>query len=105
MAGRGLALFTSLALAGALASAALSHAQTPLAAPQASPAPDDADRQLVVTTCATCHPITQVTSKTKSPEDWVATVDKMIALGAQVSDEDRERIITYLATHQAPPKS
>lgn len=96
MAGRNLAWASGVFLACIAAPAALLHAQAP-----ASP---DPDRQLVETVCSTCHAISQVTAKTMSPDDWAATVDKMIGLGAPVAEEDRDRIIHYLATHQAPQK-
>ena len=79
-----------LGLAG---SAALLHAQ---------PAPDT-DGQFVEATCATCHPIAQVQAKHQDAAAWAVTVDRMIALGAPVtSDEDRARIIAWLAAHQGP---
>jgi cytochrome c5 len=98
MSGRRLAPANGLLFACLVASAGLLHAQPAATAPATDP-----DRQLVETMCSTCHPITQVTSKTKTPDDWAATVDKMIGLGAPVTEEDRDRIIAYLATHQAPP--
>lgn len=81
------------------ASSALLHAQPP--APAAPPQDSDADRQFVETTCSTCHPIAQVRAKHMNAEGWAVTVDKMIGLGAQItSEEDRDRIIAWLAAHQ-----
>ena len=92
----------ALMLAGGLASSALVRAQSP--APQPAETPQEAqDRQYVETTCAACHPIVQVTAKRMKPEDWAATVDKMIGMGAQVaSEKDRDRIVAWLAAHQGP---
>ncbi len=88
----------------AASSSALLHAQPSVPAPAASPqasAAGDADGQFVETTCSTCHPIAQVRAKHKSAADWATTVDKMIGLGAQItSEEDRDRIIAWLAAHQ-----
>lgn len=122
MAAKGRGLAFALVSAGAAMSSVLLHAQSAARHPtpaQPSPsaqhsgatqppgqvqAPDpDPDQQFVETTCATCHPIAQVKAKHMSAEAWAVTVDKMIGLGAQVtSEEDRDRIIAWLAAHQAP---
>lgn len=102
--------FLALAVTGAAVWSALAHAQSPApqSAPQSAPQPAETpeqaqDRQYVETTCAACHPIVQVMAKRMKPEDWAATVDKMIGMGAQVaSEKDRDRIVAWLAAHQGP---
>jgi cytochrome c5 len=98
--------FLALAVTGAAVWSALAHAQSPApqSAPQPAETPEQAqDRQYVETTCAACHPIVQVMAKRMKPEDWAATVDKMIGMGAQVaSEKDRDRIVAWLAAHQGP---
>ena len=96
------------ALMGALvaASSALGHAQSAapvVAAPQPSGVPGDPDEPFVEATCAACHPMVQITARHMKAEEWAAIVDRMIGLGAQVtSQEDRDRIIAWLAAHQGP---
>lgn len=96
----------ALTLGIVAASSALVHAQSPAPHPAETPeeTPQQAqDRQYVETTCAACHPIVQVMARRKTPEDWAATVDKMIGMGAQVaSEKDRDRIVAWLAAHQGP---
>lgn len=89
----------ALVLAGALAAQGV-RAQ-PAAAPPTATAPDPTGA-LIQSTCAACHDIGQVTSMHQDAAGWSDTVDKMIGLGAQVSDGDRPRIIAWLAAHQGP---
>ena len=47
--------------------------------------------------CGTCHGLDQVTSYRDDVEGWELTVDRMITLGADLSDAQREDLIDYLA--------
>ncbi len=47
--------------------------------------------------CARCHPISRVTSKTKTAEQWKVTVDRMIKHGAQITPTEEQALVDYLA--------
>jgi len=56
--------------------------------------------QLVNDRCTECHEREQVDNADKTPEEWADTVDRMIAYGAELNDEERQVVIDYLAeTH------
>ncbi len=53
-------------------------------------------------TCTVCHPPAMITSKRRTRQQWSDVVDQMINKGAQVSDEDYDVIVAYLARTYAP---
>lgn len=63
------------------------------------PLPDGAGEKIVRKSCAGCHSIKVVTSKHASHEEWAILVDQMVTRGAQVSDEDFDVLVDYLATN------
>ena len=75
---------------------------------QAQDLPDGAGKDLVTKVCTVCHDSARIISKKWSKEEWSDTVDKMAARGAMATDEEFERIVTYLAKNfakdQAPDK-
>ena len=91
------------AAASAAASAALAIALAcggGVAAQNAPPAlPPGPGHDQVAMTCGKCHPVTQVTDKRMSEDDWSQTLDRMIGLGAKLSDEDRPVVLKYLTTN------
>jgi len=80
----------------------------PAASVQAQDLPDGAGKDLVTKVCTVCHEATRIISKKRTKEEWSDTVDKMAARGAMATDEEFERIVTYLAKNfakdQAPNK-
>jgi hypothetical protein len=54
--------------------------------------------QLVNERCTVCHTRERIDMAQKSREEWAATVDRMIGNGAQLSPEEREIVIEYLAS-------
>ncbi len=55
-------------------------------------------RTLVTRTCGTtCHSIEAVTAQRMNAKDWNATVQAMVARGAQASDTEVKTIVDYLA--------
>jgi len=74
-----------------------------------SPAPeeeDDADsesmdtnpdRTLVESTCSGCHDLAQVWAAEYDRAGWEAVVTRMESNGLEISDDDRARVIEYLA--------
>ena len=47
--------------------------------------------------CITCHNLTRVKTAVKSQEEWRATVERMVDLGARLSKAEQEAVIEYLA--------
>ena len=68
--------------------AALSSAQT---------LPNGPNKDLFEKTCTACHGLEPVTMMKGTKEDWADVVDDMVAKGAEVTKEDKDKIVTYLA--------
>ena len=45
-----------------------------------------------------CHRFGFILSKNKTREEWSATIDRMIAKGAEINAEEKERIIEWLVS-------
>ncbi len=54
-------------------------------------------RKIVQTTCASCHGLEIVTSKSYSRERWQSVVEEMIAQGAPLSKAEAARVVAYLS--------
>ncbi len=66
--------------------------------PTVTPAPTaHPGKALVNSRCVGCHDISRVTNYRSDREGWELTVDRMILLGAELNDEQREQVIDYLA--------
>jgi len=48
--------------------------------------------------CTVCHSRERIDQAQKSPEEWAATVDRMIGYGAQLTPEERQAVIDYLTS-------
>jgi len=73
-------------------------APTPTAAPAATEAPTKPDgKSLVESRCSTCHPVSLVETAKKTEAGWQETVERMVASGAQLNQEQQELVIKYLA--------
>ncbi|MBU0496087.1 MAG: hypothetical protein KKA73_18165 [Chloroflexi bacterium] len=72
---------------------------TPAATTGPSPYPAqpiDAEK-LLNERCTTCHDLGRVTSAKKTSEEWQQTVDNMIAKGAQLTTEEADTLVRFLA--------
>ncbi|MGB6720550.1 MAG: helix-hairpin-helix domain-containing protein [Terracidiphilus sp.] len=67
--------------------------------------PDGPGKAVVEKACLSCHDARVVTSKRASPDDWAEEVEKMIARGAVLTDDDADLVIDYLSTHYGPDDS
>lgn len=77
------------------------EAETPTVPPteeaEPTPAPIEAEGQILLDErCTGCHSLSRVTRAQKSREGWETTVDRMIGLGARLTDDERAVIIDYL---------
>jgi len=66
---------------------------------RAQSVPDGAGKAEFQRTCGTCHSLTVVTAKHLSDSGWENVVDNMITRGAQVTPDDEEQIVRYLAAN------
>lgn len=48
--------------------------------------------------CSVCHPSARPKSKQKSPEQWEATVTRMMGKGAKLTDDEKKTLVDYLST-------
>jgi competence protein ComEA len=55
-----------------------------------------------VKVCSKCHPVEQATALHQSRAAWEETVNKMVGIGADGTDEEYEAILGYLAKNFGP---
>jgi cytochrome c5 len=67
---------------------------------QTLPAGPGAD--LLKSRCVVCHESDIITSQKLSAAGWTNSVNKMVRWGAQVTPEERDVLVPYLAAHFAP---
>lgn len=77
-------------------------AQTIEPAANSSGMPDGSGRTLVLHQCASCHALSVVTSKHSSPSGWEQVVNQMVSRGANLSDDEVDTVIAYLAKNYGP---
>lgn len=46
--------------------------------------------------CAVCHTLSRVKTADKTRDEWSRTVDRMIAMGADLNSEERDVLLDYL---------
>jgi hypothetical protein len=70
---------------------------------QATPAAKNTPAKLDVEgLCGQCHAFETVTRTRRSRQQWQAQVESMIAKGAQISDDDFDKVVEYLTVHYGP---
>jgi len=85
----------SLAAIAALTFATFAHAQD---------LPEGQGKALVQSACTQCHGIDVIVRQPRSREDWTDVVSRMVGNGAELSDEDYNQVIQYLATYLGPAR-
>jgi hypothetical protein len=48
--------------------------------------------------CTECHTLSRVKSAQKTREQWERTIDRMMALGAELNPDERSMLLDYLET-------
>ena len=81
---------------------AYAAAQTNSTKSDADLLPDGPGQAVVQRDCLTCHSVHTTTSKRGNEDDWANTVSQMIGRGANVSDDDANTIVEYMAAHFGP---
>jgi mono/diheme cytochrome c family protein len=72
-------------------------------APPAPAAPPPGPALVVIKErCSTCHTTASVFNQRRSADDWAATVQLMVDRGADLSPDDMNMVIDYLAAHFGP---
>lgn len=57
---------------------------------------------LLETRCSVCHSPERAKSKQKTPEQWDATVSRMMAKGARLTQEEKKVLLDYLSKTYKP---
>ena len=52
--------------------------------------------------CSVCHPSARPKSKAKTPEQWEATVTRMMGKGAKLSEDEKKVLVDYLGKTYKP---
>ena len=69
-----------------------------LAAEMVLPEPEDRQEEIFLNHCAACHDLGRVVrNNASSEEDWNEIVLRMVGNGAQMSEEEVDEVVTYLA--------
>lgn len=90
---------------GSQAAPAAPGAAPSQAAPGAPAAAGDvaAEKALFEQTCSACHDLSTVTGQRKTRADWADTVQQMVGMGAQLTDDQAAQVVDYLSkTYPAP---
>jgi competence ComEA-like helix-hairpin-helix protein len=61
--------------------------------------PEAPGRDVTVKLCGNCHPAETVASQRLTPDGWRELIKRMVAAGAEGSDQDLETVFQYLSTH------
>lgn len=75
------------------------------AAPPASPKsalPDGSGKPIVERACTACHSLNVIVTKKASRDDWTNVVNEMVTRGADLSDDEIDKVIEYLSTNFKP---
>ena len=59
--------------------------------------PEGPHRDVVVKLCTDCHPVSQIIRKRESRARWSAIIAQMINEGADISDENYDKVLTYFS--------
>ncbi len=82
--------------------AAQTQSQSPPAEP---PLPNGPGKDVVLRECTKCHDLKVITSKRASEDDWAKTVADMVSRGADLSDDEVDKVIDYLSKNFKPAES
>lgn len=73
------------------------------AAGSAAPTPPPGPALVVINErCSTCHSTASVFNQHRSADDWAATVQLMVDRGADLTPDDMNMVIDYLAANFGP---
>jgi mono/diheme cytochrome c family protein len=64
--------------------------------------PEGQGKALVQSACTQCHGVDVIVRQPRSRDDWTEVVSRMVGNGAELSDEDYNQVVQYLATYLGP---
>jgi DNA uptake protein ComE-like DNA-binding protein len=64
--------------------------------------PEGQGKEVVLKKCVSCHTLQNVIARRGNEDDWAQEVSKMVGRGANISDDDADTIVDYLAAHFGP---
>src|SRR5258706_7067420 len=64
--------------------------------------PDGPGKDLTLQLCGNCHDATIVQAHRQSRDEWIATIQKMMAVGAEGTQEQFTAVLEYLAKNFGP---
>jgi competence ComEA-like helix-hairpin-helix protein len=65
--------------------------------------PDGPGKEVFAKICSGCHETDLATSQKKTKDQWKETVDRMIGYGAEITKEQSDQIVNYLAANFGAP--
>lgn len=71
----------------------------PVSAQSGMALPDGPGRADFLATCSVCHSATELLAQPRTAQEWRATVDRMVGLGATMTADEQTRVLGYLTTH------
>jgi mono/diheme cytochrome c family protein len=69
------------------------------AAEPSSVLPEGQYRELVIRTCAVCHPIDKVVAQRRTADEWDQIMGTMLDRGARATEAEQDHILEYLVEH------
>jgi mono/diheme cytochrome c family protein len=88
--------------AGAFATALWAAAPAQAQQPQAITLPPGDGRDVVAQTCTLCHALNTVLQLRQGADGWRSIVDYMVLHGAQLTPDQADKAVDYLATNFGP---
>ena len=76
-----------------------------LGAAQTKPLPPGPMQAKIKAACTQCHNATRITDQHRTRKEWSDQLDKMVALGAEVPDDQRAAFLDYLTRNFGPEKA
>jgi len=70
--------------------------------PPSTPPPLAGGAELLQERCTRCHTLDRVMAATKTQAEWEATVERMRGKGAELTDDEAQILIEYLAETYGP---
>jgi mono/diheme cytochrome c family protein len=66
--------------------------------------PEGPGKQQIIDSCTRCHGVDVIVAQPRSPAEWEEAVSIMIGQGAVLTDDEYNKVVTYLSTNLAPQK-
>jgi hypothetical protein len=94
-----MSLLLILVFAGTLLASCGSGSTSPTTAATSSSGSASDGQTLMQARCSVCHSVSRIKSAHKTAEEWKTTVDRMINNGAQLTTQEEQTLVDYLAQH------